>query len=31
MDVNINIWAVLAATVAQFIVGGIWYMVLFGK
>ena len=28
---GVNIWAVLAATVAQFVLGAIWYMPLFGK
>ena len=27
----INIWSVLIATVAQFIIGTVWYMPLFGK
>ena len=27
----INIWAVIAATVAQFVVGALWYTLLFGK
>ncbi len=25
MEVNINMWAVLAASVASFLIGGIWY------
>ncbi len=28
---QINIWAALVAAVASFIVGGLWYAVLFGK
>lgn len=28
---GVNIWAVLSATVAQFIIGAIWYMPVFGK
>lgn len=28
---EVNIWAVLAATVAMFVVGAFWYMVPFGK
>lgn len=28
---NINVWAVIVAAIAQFIVGAIWYMPLFGK
>ena len=28
---GINIWAVIIATIAQFILGAIWYMPLFGK
>ena len=28
---TINIWTVIVATVAQFVVGAIWYMPLFGK
>jgi len=32
MDVRqLNIWAILAATVSAFVVGGLWYSVLFGK
>lgn len=31
MDVNINVWAVLAAAAAMFVVGAFWYMVPFGK
>ena len=31
MESNINLLAVLAATVVQFIIGVIWYMVLFAK
>lgn len=31
MDVEINYWAVLAATVATYIVGWLWHSVLFGK
>lgn len=29
--ITVNYWAVLAATVAQFIFGAIWYMPIFGK
>jgi hypothetical protein len=28
---NINIWAVILAALAQFVFGAIWYMPLFGK
>ena len=28
---NVNIWSVFAATVAQFAVGAVWYMVFFAK
>jgi len=28
---NINIWGVILATLAQFAVGSLWYSVLFGK
>ena len=31
MEINVNIVAVLVAAVAQFIIGAIWYMPLFGK
>jgi hypothetical protein len=33
MDINqLNIWAILAATVSAFVIGGLWYSpVLFGK
>jgi hypothetical protein len=31
MEINVNVAAVLVATVAQFIIGAIWYMPLFGK
>ena len=30
MDASINLWAVLLAAIAEFIVGAIWYMPLFG-
>lgn len=29
--VEVNVWAVLAATVVMFIIGAFWYMVPFGK
>lgn len=28
---SINIWAVLVATLAQFVVGAVWYTAIFGK
>jgi len=28
---GVNIWAVLTATIAQFVIAAIWYMPLFGK
>jgi len=28
---NINIWVILLAGVAQFVIGAIWYMPIFGK
>lgn len=31
MEINVNIGAVLVAAVAQFIIGAIWYMPLFGR
>lgn len=31
MDINVNLWAVFAATVVQFVVGAVWYMALFAK
>jgi len=32
MDIRqLNFWAILAATVSAFVVGGLWYSVLFGK
>lgn len=31
MDVDINLTAVLLAALAQFVVGAVWYMPLFGK
>lgn len=31
MDIKVNIAAVLVAAVAQFVIGAIWYMPLFGK
>jgi membrane-associated HD superfamily phosphohydrolase len=32
MDLRqLNLWAILAATVSAFVVGGLWYSVLFGK
>ncbi len=30
-EADINLWVVLAAAVAYFIIGAIWYMALFGK
>jgi hypothetical protein len=32
MDIRqLNVWAILAATVFAFVLGGLWYSVLFGK
>lgn len=31
MDLSINIWAVLVATISTFVIGGIWYGSLFGQ
>ena len=31
MDIAINYWAVLAAAIASFIIGSLWYGPLFGK
>jgi hypothetical protein len=32
MDLRqLNLWAILVATVSAFVVGGLWYSVLFGK
>lgn len=31
MDINVNLWAVLAATAVQFVVGAVWYMGIFAK
>lgn len=31
MDTSFHMWAVLVAAVAQFVVGGIWYIPIFGK
>lgn len=31
MDVSINPWAVLAAAAATFVIGGVWYSLLFAK
>lgn len=31
MDINVNLWAVLVATVVMFAIGAFWYMVPFGK
>lgn len=30
-EVDVNIWAVLVATIVYFVIGALWYSVLFGK
>lgn len=31
LEVDVNIWAVLVAAVVYFMIGGLWYSMLFGK
>lgn len=31
MDVTVNVWAILAAAVSMFVVGGLWFGVLFAR